>query len=102
MWNVRQNQLQHYDDISGFQKFLGKHKKGQWPNGTDSWGNHRVWIEPDDATYTYGRRGLAIHGGNTFGSNGCIDLENGMDDFNDKYSSYGRDMKLKVKYPSGF
>lgn len=101
-WNVRQNQLQHFDNISGVQKFLSRCKYGQWPNGTESWGNHRVWIDPTADTNTYGRGGLAIHGGSDFGSNGCIDLEKGMDDFNDKYSSYGRDMRLKVKYPSDF
>ena len=101
-WNVRQNQLQHFDDATDFQKFLSRYGRGQWPNGTSSWGNHRVWIDPAENTHTYGRGGLAIHGGNTFGSNGCIDLEGGMDDFNDKYSTYGKDMRLKVKYPQDF
>ncbi len=101
-WNVRQSRAQHYDNASDFQKFVGRLGRGQWPNGTASWGNHRVWLDPSEDTYTYGRGGLAIHGGNSFGSNGCIDLENGMDDFNDKYSSYGKDMRLKVKYPNSF
>ena len=101
-WHVKQNQLQHYDDISGFQKVLGRFEAGQWPKGTSSWGNHRVWLEPTETTNTYGRGNLAIHGGKTFGSNGCIDLESGMDDFNNKYTTYGKDMKLKVKYPNKF
>ena len=97
-WNVEQNRLQHYDDLGNTQKWLASKGRGKWPTGTSSWGNHRAWIEPSENTYTYGRSGLAIHGGDSFGSNGCIDLSTGMDDFNDKYSNYGRNMKLKVRY----
>lgn len=97
-WNLYQSNLQHFDDSSYFDRALGKFGRGKWGNGTPSWGNHRVWIHPGLNTDTLGRDGLAIHGGDSFGSNGCIDLEHGIDDFNDKYSDYGRNMKLKVKY----
>lgn len=97
-WNLYQSNLQHFDDSSLLDRAYGKFNKGKWRNGRPSWGNHRVWLYPGLDTDTQGRSGLAIHGGDVFGSNGCIDLEHGMDDFNDKYSNYGRNMKLKVKY----
>lgn len=101
-WNVNQDRRQHYDDLGYWGKKFSKFGLSAWPGGKDSWGNHRVWLEPRPETDTQGRTNLAIHGGNEFGSAGCIDLENGMDDFNDKYSRYGRDMVLRVKYPEKF
>ena len=44
------------------------------------------------------RTGLSIHGGKEYGSGGCIDLTDKMDDFTDKFKRYGQDMILNVKY----
>lgn len=46
-----------------------------------AWGNHRVTLHVMPGTRTRGRGGFFIHGGNTPGSAGCIDLTTSMDRF---------------------
>lgn len=46
-----------------------------------AWGNYRITIHPYPTTQTHGRGGFFIHGGNTAGSAGCIDLTVHMDKF---------------------
>jgi len=97
-YDVRQDNLQHrpksiFDSINNHNPF------GKWPGGEESWGNHRVWLEPDKHTDTKGRGNFSIHGGYEPGSRGCIDLTSGMDDFSEKLEDYGRDMRLRVRYP---
>jgi hypothetical protein len=48
---------------------------------TSAWGNYRITIHPFTTTETYGRGGFFIHGGDTPGSIGCIDLATRMDQF---------------------
>jgi len=103
-WNVNQDKYQNYDEtqtaiIQNIKNYLGG---GQWKGGKPTWGNHRVWLEPDKETKTKGRTDLSIHGGWTFGSAGCIDLADGIDDFADMYQKYGKNIKLKVKYAPNF
>ena len=103
---VKQNNLQHWDDLPWYNKLassvsggrISDKKFGAWPGGTKSWGKHRIWLEPDANTNTYGRNGLAIHGGDEFGSEGCIDLEKGIDDFAQNFKEYGYPMKQIVAY----
>ena len=46
-----------------------------------AWGEYWITIHPYPTTQTYGRGGFFIHGGDTPGSAGCIDLTNKMNDF---------------------
>ena len=48
---------------------------------TDSWGHHRISIHKYPGTNTHGRGGFFIHGGDKFGSKGCIDLAGFMGHF---------------------
>ena len=43
---------------------------------TPAWGFFSVPLHPEDGTETYGRGGFFIHGGNSWGSAGCIDIKN--------------------------
>ena len=110
-WHVRQTNHQRFDDLSFTEKAIsyigGITKKanysvGKWPGGNFSWGNDRIWLEPDKKTNTQGRTNLSIHGGSLFGSDGCIDLAGGMSNFLSYFDSHGEDMDLIVKYPDWF
>lgn len=46
-----------------------------------AWGNFRISIHPFTTTETFGRGGFFIHGGDTPGRAGCIDLSLSMDKF---------------------
>ncbi|WP_370262700.1 tlde1 domain-containing protein [Limnobacter sp.] len=46
-----------------------------------AWGDHRIAIRVYPGTNTHGRGGFFIHGGDTPGSAGCIDLTHAMNDF---------------------
>ena len=46
-----------------------------------AWGDYRIIIHPYPSTETYGRGGMFIHGGDTPGSAGCVDLWDAMDTF---------------------
>ncbi len=106
-WIVKQNNLQYYKDIPSWQKkghalaqrcgFSGI-PLGSWPGGTPSWGEERIWLEPDPKTNTLKRKNLTIHGGREFGSRGCIDLTNMMSEFVKKFKEYGKDIRLNVQY----
>ena len=90
-WYVRQNNFQSRKDMSRIDKFIENHiapmfetyniPVGKWPGKEQSWGNSRIWLEPDNTTHTYGRKNFSIHGGNILSSNGCVDLAYSMDDF---------------------
>lgn len=69
-----------------------------WSGGTNAWGEHRIWLEKDDKTETWGRDGFSIHGGRVPGSAGCIDLTEHMPEFVEKFLRYGRPMRLEVRY----
>ena len=46
-----------------------------------AWGNYWITIHPYPSTQTYGRGGFFIHGGDSLGSAGCIDLAENMNQF---------------------
>jgi len=46
-----------------------------------AWGEYRISIHPFTTTETFGRGGFFIHGGDTPGSAGCIDLVKKIKDF---------------------
>lgn len=61
-------------------------------------GEYRIFLKPESGTNTYGRDGFFIHGGEFFGSNGCIDLAGNMATFAERFEEYEKDMRLEVKY----
>lgn len=60
--------------ITARDKLLETIGRGGWPGGENSWGKERVWLTPSTDTEVYGRSGFTIHGGEVYGSAGCIDL----------------------------
>lgn len=72
---------------------------GAWPGGRKSWGDQRIWLEPESGTNTYGRTNMSIHGGDVPGSRGCIDLVHSMGDFAKRFKEYRQSMRLEVRYP---
>jgi hypothetical protein len=86
------NSIGSWDRVKGF--FGG----GSWRGLEDSWGNHRIWLNPDSTTETRGRSGFSIHGGAEAGSAGCIDLTDQMDDFHDFMKNKSNNIPVVVDY----
>ena len=87
--------------ISPRNRVLAVFARGEWPGGTDSWGNTRVDLTPSPYTNTYGRGGFTIHGGAVPGSRGCLDLVgNNNAFFNSLYNATGGQGQviLRVRY----
>jgi RHS repeat-associated protein len=63
-----------------------------------AWGNYRTELRAEPGTNTYGRSGFFIHGGDVPGSAGCIDLTGQNDAFHLFLKSYGKPIKVIVKY----
>lgn len=87
-----------YQSMSGWDRWRPR----RWPGGARSWGTERVWADPTKTTVesglTFGRKDMAIHGGEIPGSAGCIDLTQQMVDFAKKFRHMGVDLKLYVDY----
>ncbi len=100
-WFVNQVEHQNFyksdDIVENF--FAGLVGKGAWPNLMSAWGTDRIWLKPATQTDTKDRTGLTIHGGWNYGSAGCIDLAQNMDDFIQNFKKYGKDIQLIVHYP---
>ena len=109
-WLVKQSNLQEYKDLPISNKFLsnvtdllkaatdnGPHV-GAWSGGRSSWGPARIWLEPVQGTNTLDRTGITIHGGDSYGSAGCIDLAPNMDNFVKYFKQTRQDLPLEVKY----
>ena len=91
--------LTETQEISTKNIILGIVDRGEWPGGLYSWGNIRTWLNPNEGTNTFDRRGFSIHGGRVKGSAGCIDLTDSNNDFHKWYSIWGRcGLKLRVDY----
>lgn len=97
-WIVSQGEYQKMPERNVFEQFVNEVGRGAWPGGESSWGKHRIWLKPKPGTHTYGRSGFSIHGGDTAGSAGCVDLTNQLEGFIHMFREYGRDMDLTVKY----
>lgn len=100
-WIMRRGKLQSRtpEDDEIFQSFSNRFDPdNSWKNKPDSWGNHRIILEPAEDTNTYGRDKMYVHGGKVPGSAGCVDLTDGMDQFADYFKNYDDDMILNVKY----
>lgn len=89
-------QLFRYQSLK--QRIIDYSKHGEWPGGRISWGSIRTWISPCEETNTFNRSGFSIHGGLTPGSAGCIDITNNNKAFQKWLHSYGKPVKLIVKY----
>ena len=105
---MRQNQYQKHGDVAWWNRLagnvaslsfelLGKYW-GQWSGGISSWGENRIWLEPETGTNTRDRSNFSIHGGSVPGSAGCIDLTNEIPDFIAWFIVYGEDLMLRVSY----
>ena len=79
---------------------LGEVGMGKFPGSFSSWGTKRISLTPSSGNEMYGRGGFTIHGGSVPGSRGCIDLTNENEDFMKTFRGLGKDLRLKVKYPT--
>ena len=102
IWHVRQKNHQNIKGLSSWGRTKSKFGFGTWPGLESSWGEDRIWLEPHLSTRTFGRTGITIHGGDEFGSAGCIDLAGGMPDFIKFFKEYNDDLDLIVRYPEDF
>jgi hypothetical protein len=91
-----------YQTISAWNRVLGWIGSGEWAGSVRGWGTERVWADPTKETeangLTFGRKDMAIHGGSSPGSAGCIDLTDKMVDFAREFRKMGVDLKLYVDY----
>lgn len=53
----------------------------KFSSSQSAWGDYRITIHPYPKTKTYNRGGFFIHGGDSRGSAGCIDLTNNIAQF---------------------
>src|SRR5215470_13062151 len=83
---------------AGYNALTGD-KVGAWPGGTWSWGLERAFLQPAEGTDTLGRSDFSIHGGDFYGSAGCIDLGHNEVDFFQTLSDRGiGNITVEVKY----
>ncbi len=97
-WLVAQGEYQPMPKRSLLDQLINEMGRGAWPGGESAWGKHRIWLKPKAGTKTYKRSGFSIHGGDSAGSAGCIDLVGQMSEFVKMFRAYGKDMDLTVKY----
>jgi hypothetical protein len=106
LYFINPQEIQNYNNLSGVDKMFSNVGMGTFPGGTNSWGENRVWIQPN-TTFTYSdvtegavyRSDMSIHGGNEPGSRGCIDLhKNANYFFNMLSDSKGSFIRLNVNY----
>lgn len=97
-WIVRQDRYQKIPDRAWYEKIAAEFGRTKWPGGESAWGRNRVWLHPLGGTETHGRTGFSIHGGDSPGSAGCIDLTNKMPEFVKAFLQYKKDMLLIVSY----
>lgn len=101
IYSINKSELQFWADLSIANKTISTTGLGgAWKGGQYAWGRHRYWINPEDGTNTYGRNNFSIHGGDSWGSAGCIDLEtSGARDFSRTIMQrLGEKVYLQVDY----
>lgn len=76
--------------------------KDSWMRRPNAWGYSRVPLQPDSMTNTYGRTGMYIHGGNEWGSAGCIDTREYMPQVDNFLDGCQQSVPLTVKYNQPF
>ena len=100
--------VQYWSDVPWAKKLRASIGASNWPGGTDSWGEVRWKLQPENVN-TYGRNNFYLHGGTKWGSRGCIDCGNSIGTVanailtnktgNDKVYLqviYSQDMKIRV------
>ncbi len=76
---VNPQKIQDWNDLSIPNQLASYVGRGAMPGGPNSWGEQRVWINPQEVHLRTPegdqvvRNGFSIHGGSTPGSAGCID-----------------------------
>lgn len=81
--------------IGSFTKYVGL-KFGTFSGGMGTWGSQRTELHNLDTHEYY--TGFYIHGGDTPGSAGCIDLTGQNDSFHEFFRNYGQSIDLRVQY----
>lgn len=97
-WFVRQSEYQKMPSRSWIEELAAELGRTAWPGGVSAWGRNRIWLHPKPGTKTYERSGFSIHGGDSPGSAGCIDLTNSMPAFVQEFRKTGKDLELEVIY----
>lgn len=97
-WLVKQSEYQKMPSRDWITKIAAELGRTTWPGGESSWGRNRIWIHPVAGISVFDRSGFSIHGGDSPGSAGCIDLTSHMPNFIKKYLGHTKDMILEVNY----
>lgn len=87
-----------FDKTIDYTKSKSLWDKLKWILKSPSWGFVNTPLLPSKDNEMYGRGHLYIHGGNTPGSNGCIDLTDKNEDFHVLLRLYHRNFRLVVNY----
>ncbi len=83
------------ETINSLNQEISKNK----PSRLEFNGRELSWFEDDKKTNSWkGMSGKPDYQCKEYGSGGCIDLTDKMDEFTDKFKKYGHDMILNVKY----
>lgn len=107
LYKINPQKTQKYDDLGVANKIVSTLGiGGSFKGGTYAWGEERAWIYPKAITVFNPvtgkpiiRNNFSIHGGNTPGSAGCIDLcKNAPAFFNKLSRSKSSFIRLKVLY----
>ncbi|MBM6594625.1 Hint domain-containing protein [Microvirga pudoricolor] len=105
-WSFNTSDIQTVTGLDNIIGNIGKlsgvtlgEKFGAWYGGTVSWGVERAFLTPSATTNTFGRTGFSVHGGDWYGSAGCIDLGHEEVAFFSRISSLGiSNITIDVKY----
>ncbi len=97
-WWASLDQMQRYYDVSGWERLKGYFGRGEWPGGYAMWGDYRIWLLPDFATDTLGRRGMVLHGGTKNSSPWGIDMGDDIIDFAIQLRQNDGPMNIDVRY----
>ena len=105
-YSISPSEIQWWADQSIPTKTAAFIGKGQWPGGLISWGNARVWLNPQEVNVIDPSTGLpimrnnfSIHGGWVLGSAGCIDMtSNDLPFFRMLGQSKESNIKVRVNY----
>lgn len=102
VYSIQKDESEDISDQNLLKRIANLFGRGTFPGGVFSWGNKRWWITPEGDTETYGRSGFTIHGGNKYGSAGCIDLCRNLNNFTgiimNNESTSGNKVYLQVNY----
>jgi len=97
-----ENGYQRFGDMSLLRRSVAFAGVTNWPGGTHSWGDYR-WKLKNENAETYGRDNFYLHGGELWGSRGCIDCGGNIGSFAEKFlgNNLGNNtVLLQVQYPS--